>query len=111
MSASQRTKGAAIEREIASRLAVALGRPVKRVLGQARDGGCDIVLPMIGGRRALIEVKARKAFAVQLFLDQVEAVCEPRDLPAVVLRQDRCEPLVLLRFEDYVELIRGELEP
>lgn len=109
MSAYQRTRGATTEREIAGRLTEALGRPVSRVLGQARDGGADIHLELFGGRTARLEVKRRASFAVQAFMAQAAAACQDRDLPAVVLRPDRAEPLVLLRWEDFVELIRGEL--
>lgn len=44
MGAAQRTKGAAGERELANLLSDELGVPVKRMLGQERDGGSDIHL-------------------------------------------------------------------
>lgn len=44
MGAMQRTKGARAENQFASLLTEDLGIPVRRTLGQARDGGCDIEL-------------------------------------------------------------------
>lgn len=44
MGAAERTKGAAAERALAKLLSDELGVPVKRMLGQERDGGADICL-------------------------------------------------------------------
>lgn len=44
MGRMQRTKGARAENKLASMLSDDLGLDIKRTLGQARDGGADIVL-------------------------------------------------------------------
>lgn len=44
MSSMQRNKGARAENQLSSMLQDDLGIPVKRTLGQARDGGADIML-------------------------------------------------------------------
>ena len=105
MSASQRTKGAAGEREWCDYLK-ANGYPdAKRLLGQARDGGGDVPLPPM-----LYEVKRRRGIAVRQWLDQAVASvvnykgCE---VPAVAMREDgRTEWMVLLRAEDFIKMLR-----
>lgn len=106
MSKSQRTKGAAGEREWCKLLA-AFGFPdPKRLLGQARDGGGDVPTPPI-----LWECKRRQRIAVYDFMRQAEAaVANNPDcpIPAVALRADGEEWLVLLRAKDILPLLRRE---
>lgn len=104
MSASQRRKGAAGERELAAMLSEELGWVVSRNLGQARDGGDDLT---IGKFR--VEVKRRKRISVYEFVEQVEATCGPSDVPIVAMRGDGKKWLVLMRLEDALPLIRNEL--
>lgn len=104
MSASQRRKGAAGERELATILSEQLGWVVSRNLGQARDGGDDLT---IGKFR--VEVKRRKRISVYEFVEQVEATCGPNDVPIVAMRGDGKKWLVLMRLEDALPLIRNEL--
>lgn len=70
MSKWQRTKGAAGEREFFARLSTLLGLvdPLKRTLGQARDGGHD---GDCGPLR--IEVKRRNKIACLRWMDQCRA--------------------------------------
>ncbi len=104
MSASQRRKGAAGERELAQLLSEQLGWVVTRKLGQARDGGDDI---QTGKFRW--ECKRRKSIAVYEFMDQITAACGPGDVPVVAMRADGKGWLVMLKLEDALPLIRGEL--
>lgn len=104
MSASQRRKGAAGEREAANLLSEQLGWVVQRNIGQARDGGDDLT---IGQFR--VEVKRRKGLAVHQFMDQAVAACRPGDVPMVVMRGDGKGWLVMLRLEDAVPMIREAL--
>jgi hypothetical protein len=101
MGRSQRVKGATFERDIAQRLGA------KRNIGQARDGGDDITLG-----RFRIECKRRKRLGtVQAWLSQAEASCEHADdLPVVIARQDHGEPLVLMRFEDWLAVAGPALD-
>jgi hypothetical protein len=114
MGAMQRQKGAAFERDVARDFNTALGGDAdwRRHLGQARDGGMDIrVGPLV------VECKRRKSLATMMgWLDQATAACRPdadaapdRDIPVVVARQDNDEAVVILRFRDFLDLTRDEL--
>lgn len=106
MGASQRRKGSAGEREWCKLLA-AYGFPEpKRLLGQARDGGGDVPTPPF-----LWECKRRAKSAVYEFVRQAEAAVENHPncpIPAVALRADGEEWLVVLRAKDILPLLRGE---
>ena len=104
MGASQRRKGAAGERELASILTEQLGWVCKRNIGQARDGGDDIT---VGKFR--IEAKRRKGIAVHEWVDQVVRACGPNDVPVVCCRGDGKEWLVVMRLDDALPLLRNEL--
>jgi Holliday junction resolvase len=104
VSASQRRKGAAGERELAGILTEQLGWVVSRKLGQARDGGDDI---QTGKFRW--ECKRRAKLSVYEFMDQIQAACRPGDIPVVAMRADGKDWLVMMRLEDAVPLIRNEL--
>lgn len=96
MSKSQRTKGASYEREVCAALADVLGIPVQRVLGQARDGGGDIMPPGL-----LVECKRRKALRTfYAWLRQAYAAAGATRIPVVVMRADNEESVlcVPLRF-------------
>ncbi len=104
MSKSQRIKGAAGERELAEILTATLGWQINRKLGQARDGGDDIQTGQFKW-----EVKRRKKIAVYEFMEQIEAACGPNDTPVVAMRADHKGWLVMMRLEDALPLIQGEL--
>ena len=105
MSAMQRTKGAAGEREWCDFLKDNGFSEAKRLLGQARDGGGDVPLPPM-----LYEVKRRRSIAVRAWLDQaVQSVVNYKgcEVPAVAMREDgRKGWMVLLRAEDFINLLR-----
>lgn len=106
MSRSERVKGAAFEREIATYLSERLGRVVKRKLGQARDSGDDI---QVG--RFRIECKRRAAIAVYQWLKQCITAADESDIPVVIARADGQDAIAILRLDDLVPLIAGELGP
>lgn len=106
MGASQRRKGAAGERELANILTEQLGFAVKRNIGQARDGGDDITTG-----RFRWEVKRRAGIAVHEWVDQAIAASGPGNTPVVACRGDGKGWLVVMRLEDALPLIRGELPP
>ena len=98
-----RDKGARVERDIAKALSSYFGLPVKRRLGQARDGGEDIdceALPFT------IEVKARADVpAVQKFLEQArDAARDTMKAPIAVVKGDRKQPIVVMYLTDWLEL-------
>jgi Holliday junction resolvase len=80
---SARTKGAGGERELAQILSDELGFIVQRKLGQARDGGDDI---QVG--KFKIEVKRREALRIEDWCKQIEACCQPAEVPIVAFRRN-----------------------
>lgn len=104
MGASQRRKGAAGERELATILSEQLGWVVKRELGQPRDSGADLHICQFR-----FEVKRRKGIAVHEWVEQAVRASGPGDIPVVACRGDGKGWLVVMRLEDALPLIRGEL--
>ncbi|MGH7184917.1 MAG: hypothetical protein ACREIB_01390 [Pseudomonadota bacterium] len=109
MSAYQRRKGAAGEREFINDVLKPAGyRTAARQLGQARDGGGDVIVDGV-----LYEVKRRAKLAVREFMDQAEKAAYDAEksrplMPVVVMREDgRTDWLVMLRADDYFRLLRS----
>ena len=102
MSASQRRKGANGEREVCSLLASEFGTTVKRTLGQARDSGTDI---QIGNWS--IEVKRRRSMpTIYGWMDQAAT---GNGIPAVMVRADGEDWLVVMRWKDWAKLAREDV--
>jgi len=103
MGKSQRTKGAAWEREVAIRFREAMpGAEIRRNL-QSQGGaavGNDLVVPMFG-----IECKAGKLPNPRAALDQaVRDAC--KDLyPVAVIKDDRKPPFVAMRLDHFLEMV------
>lgn len=105
MSKSQRTKGAAGEREICDLIYQNLGIQVHRNLSQMRDGGADIKLNPYS-----IEVERRAAIGnIYDWIDQATAGCQSGERPIVVCRADRKEWLAILPVGELFRLIREEV--
>lgn len=104
MSKWQQTKGAAFECKVANELSDRFGRVVKRNIGQSRDGGDDITCPPFR-----IECKALQKIAALKFLDQAIAASGEGEIPVVVMKGNRTHWAVMMRFEDAVKLMQGEL--
>ena len=106
MGKMQRKKGAVGEREFCALLADHLGVVVKRKLGQARDSGDDV---QVG--RFRIEVKRRETLALPAWCRQVEQACagDARAIPVVAYRRNGEPWRVVLRLEDFLPLMAGEL--
>lgn len=107
MSASQRRKGAAYELEVAKDFAALMRLPVpKRELSQTRDGGHDLRT----GRWSL-EAKRRKHL-ITLYGWLGQAISGVRegtsDVPAVVMRADNEETLILMRLRDLAPMLNGD---
>lgn len=105
MSKMQRTKGAVFEREVAEVLSLVAGYPVKRTLGQARDGGADIEL-----HEMLVECKRRKSLKVLYgWWSQVNR-CGPvaagAKVPAMVIRADNEEALFVCALSELAMVAR-----
>lgn len=102
MGKMQRNKGAAGEREWCAMLEAA-GCEAERVLGQARDGGGDVATPPY-----LWEVKRHAAFSVYAHMEQAIEAAPKYDgcrIPAVALRGDHREWLVVMRASDILPLL------
>jgi hypothetical protein len=104
---NSRRKGANAELEACALLTNAFNLPVKRKLGQAREGGNDIDLDPF-----CIEVKRRKRIGnLHEWMAQAQAACDPekRQYPTVMCRGDGQRWLVVMTLEDWVTLAREEL--
>lgn len=83
-------------------LTEALGVPVKRLLGQERDGGVDIKIGPFA-----IDCKRRKKVA-NLYEWIMEAT-GMNDTPVVALRADGERWLVVMELKDWIKLAREEI--
>lgn len=99
-----RNKGAAAERELAEILSKELGFVVKRKLGQARDSGDDIQV-----QKFRIEAKRRETLALPAWCRQIEQHCGPGEVPIVAYRQNGQPWRIVMKLEDFLPLMRGEL--
>jgi Holliday junction resolvase len=104
---ASRNKGAAAEREFCAVLSEHLGAVVKRKLGQARDSGDDVQV-----QRFRFEVKRRETLSLPAWCRQVELACkgDPEAIPVVAYRQNGQPWRVVLRLEDFLPLMAGELK-
>lgn len=106
MGKSQRTKGAAGEREVCELIFQNLGIQVHRNLSQTRDGGADIKLNPYS-----IEVKRRAAIGnIYEWMDQAEQGCDFPERPIVVCRADRKKWLAIMTIDELFRLIREEVK-
>jgi hypothetical protein len=103
VSASQRTKGAQGEREVAALLCDRLGvTDIKRRLNQTRDSGHDLDVFDIA-----VEVKRQEVVSLPKWIRQVEqATMGSGKLGAVIHRTSRAPWLVTMSIEDWCDLVR-----
>lgn len=105
MSASQRRKGSAGEREVCALLRSEFGVVVSRELGQARDSGCDVRLAPFA-----IECKRRARIGgVYDWMRQAQIAARDDETPVVIARADGEQWLVVMRFVDWARLAREEI--
>ncbi|MBK8909082.1 MAG: hypothetical protein IPM60_14675 [Rhodospirillales bacterium] len=103
MSARERNKGAAFEREVCRLLSEHFGEPVCRCLDQSRDGGADIHV-----RGWSIEAKRRARVAgLYDWLAQAGDGAADFETPVVVLRADRKPALVVMALDDWLDAMGG----
>jgi hypothetical protein len=104
--ARSRRKGANAERELAKRFAEAMpGADCKRGIGQARSGSevADVEVP-----RFFVESKHGKRPNPRAALAQAIEACEANGngkTPIAVIRDDRKEPFVCMRLEDFLGFV------
>lgn len=102
MGKSQRVKGATGEREWCRMLEI-VGVEAQRALGQARDGGGDVPAAPY-----LWEVKRRARVSIYEHVDQAAAAVPQYPgctVPAVAIRGDNREWLVVMRAQDILPLL------
>jgi len=105
MGKMSRTKGRGYEQEIARALREELGVPAERVLQQWRDGGGGDVTAK--DWPWLIECKRPAKFGGHKYMDQViPDATKAGKAPVVCVRGDHAETLVMLRWADFVALMR-----
>ena len=105
MGKSQRTKGAAGEREVCHLIRDVLGVDAKRNLSQTREGGCDIAVG-----KYHIEVKRRARIgSIYDWMEQAEASCLDTEKPVVFCRADGKKWLVVLPVEEALRLLGNDL--
>jgi hypothetical protein len=108
MSKLSRTKGAAFEREIARRFTARFSRPVRRRLGQEREGGHDL----IGMEPWIFECKRRRRLAtLEGWLDQASAAATEENVSryAVIARSDQHPPMAILPLSFFEDLLTCDL--
>lgn len=106
MSAYQRTKGHNWEREVARRFREALpgiGR-CARGLAQTRDG-TEVPDVDVDGLYAC-ECKVGKAAPVRPALAQAIKAAPKGSTPIAVIKDDRCDPFVVILFDDFLDLVK-----
>jgi len=101
---ASRNKGASAERELAAMLSDELGYPIKRKLGQAREGGDDIQV-----ENYRLEVKRREKLAIESWCKQVEEVAEPGEWPVVVFRRSGQKWRAVVPIELLIKAMREKL--
>lgn len=105
MSASQRNKGAAGEREVCHMIEFQWGIRAERNLDQSREGGCDIPVAPYH-----IEVKRRARIGnVYEWIGQAAASCGENDRPVVFCRGDNKRWLVVMTADEFFRLAREEV--
>lgn len=107
MGASERRKGAQAEREARVYLSDRLGdRAVSgRRLAQTRDGGHDLTV----AERIALEVKRQERASLQAWMAQAVESAGDGMVPAVMWRPSRNGWLVVMRAEDWCDLVRETL--
>lgn len=101
---ASRNKGNAAERELAALLSDELGYPIKRKLGQARDGGDDIQF-----EHYRLEVKRREALRLDDWCQQIEAAAGPGEWPVVVYRRNGQPWRAVVPIELLIKAMREKL--
>ena len=100
---ASRRKGHDWEREVATRMREVFGKDQVRRGLQARSGEevPDVEVPCFW-----IECKRGKRTNPEAALQQATAAATKGRIPLAVCKTDRCDPLVALGFDDFLELVR-----
>lgn len=99
-----RRKGHAFEREIAAELRE-MGFNAKRGLSQARGGGAEEA-DVVGLPGFHLECKRGKKPNPRAALSQAIEDAKPGETPVAVVRDDRSDAFVVLRWEDFLRMLQ-----
>lgn len=102
-----RQRGQEGEREVCAILTDSWGTPIKRQLGQARDGGTDVLHDPFA-----FEVKRRKRIAgLYEWLEQAQDAAKNKGLEygMIAMRSDNNGWLVCMQMADFLKLAREEV--
>lgn len=99
-----RRKGHAFEREIAAELRE-MGFNAKRGLSQARGGGAEEA-DVVGLHGFHLECKRGKKPNPRAALSQAIEDAKPGETPVAVVRDDRSDAFVVLRWEDFIRMLQ-----
>lgn len=111
MSAMQRRKGKAWEREVARAFRAALPGTDPHRGQQSRDGGDAADVEGVPG--FWIEAKHRAAVSPEAALRQAQAACKDATrVPIAVVKRNRSAPFVCIDFSDFLRLVmRAQGQP
>lgn len=105
--AGSRRKGHAFERAVAKLFREIYGEGVKRGF-QTRGGGAEE--PDVVGTPFHLECKVGKKHSPRAALAQAIRDAKPGMIPVAIVKDDRKEPFVCLRLDDFLELARENHE-
>ncbi|MDP2652198.1 MAG: hypothetical protein Q8O94_03610 [bacterium] len=98
---ASRSKGQVGERELRDIINATLGTEIGRELSQVRDGGADLILGDY-----YIECKRQETLHIGDWCHQAEKAAEGRGKPVVAYRRSREPWRIVLRIEDFLELLK-----
>jgi len=100
--ACSRRKGAAFERALAARFREVLASPGIRRGFQSRAGtdAPDVDVPGLW-----IEAKHHRRVNLRAALAQAIAAAPPDRVPVAICKDDRAEPVAVLRLDDFLQLV------
>lgn len=100
-----RQRGQEGEREVANLLTDMLGLEIKRLLGQERDKGADIYT-----KPYRWEIKRRKRIGlIYEWMKEAQESCKETERPVIAFRADGKKWLVAIPIEEFIKLIREEI--
>jgi len=104
-----RIKGAMFERELAKYISEKTGLEAKRGLGQARVGGSEIADVEV----EYIHIEAKRQIKCNIKAAMRQAIDDSKEKnkpPVVITKDDREEPLVTMRLDDWIEFFKAYIE-
>lgn len=108
--ASAKAKGRRFQQKIAKALHKAFDLEPDDIQSRSMGAGGEDLMLSPAARRKIpfsFECKKHRKFSIYNAYNQAKANCG-RHTPVLVIEADRAKPLVVLSFEDFIRLIKGE---